>query len=209
MWRNRQRRTEVYSAPEFWDAKAKDLAGAAVSMWPNNNLNRLYHEEQLRQLESFLPNVKGLQVLDLGCGTGRMSRYLAERGAQVLGVDFSAKAIEIARSLSSGDNPRYRVQSLFDLDDHKTFDVAITWCCLTMACKSRVELQAALTRIREALRPGGTLALLEPIHRGFMHRVLDMDSTEFCKAMREVGFEVGQVRQMHFWPARLGLAFIS
>jgi SAM-dependent methyltransferase len=42
-------------------------------------------------------NVKTGRALDLGCGTGTNSIYLAQKGFHVVAVDFSAKAIEIAR----------------------------------------------------------------------------------------------------------------
>jgi 2-polyprenyl-3-methyl-5-hydroxy-6-metoxy-1,4-benzoquinol methylase len=41
-------------------------------------------------------DVKGLRVLDLGCGQGYFSRLLAEVGAEVTGVDLSEKQIEYA-----------------------------------------------------------------------------------------------------------------
>ena len=37
------------------------------------------------------------RALDLGCGTGKNSIYLAQQGFTVVGVDFSGKAIELAR----------------------------------------------------------------------------------------------------------------
>lgn len=41
------------------------------------------------------------RALDLGCGTGRAARYLAARGWQVDGIDFVARAIELAREHSA------------------------------------------------------------------------------------------------------------
>lgn len=43
-------------------------------------------------------SVKSGRALDLGCGTGTNSIYLAKHGFQVVGVDFAPKAIEIARA---------------------------------------------------------------------------------------------------------------
>ena len=60
-------------------------------------LNQLYHSELLEVFDRFLPDVRQKLFLDLGCGTGRITRYLATRGAQVTGIDFSPKAVEIAR----------------------------------------------------------------------------------------------------------------
>ncbi len=41
-------------------------------------------------------DVKGLRVLDLGCGQGYLSRQLAKAGARVIGVDVSEKQVENA-----------------------------------------------------------------------------------------------------------------
>jgi len=209
MLRLRKTREEVYSRKEYWDAKAEEYEGDAVSMWPNNRLNRFYHREQIAAMEQMLPDVSGLRVLDVGCGTGRTSRYLAERGASVVGVDFSARAIEIARERSPGSNPSYRVQSVFDLNDSGVFDLALSWGVVTVACRSREELHDVLRRIAGALRPGGKLLVCEPIHKGFLHRVLNLELVEFCAVMSEAGFSVEKVRHLHFWPMRLMLAFVA
>ncbi|MEK7103958.1 MAG: class I SAM-dependent methyltransferase, partial [Patescibacteria group bacterium] len=42
--------------------------------------------------------LSGLNILDLGCGTGRNSNYLAELGNTVVGIDISKTAIDIAKS---------------------------------------------------------------------------------------------------------------
>jgi len=41
--------------------------------------------------------IKDKTVLDIGCGTGRLSRLLAAKGAQLSGIDISEKMLEIAR----------------------------------------------------------------------------------------------------------------
>ncbi len=44
------------------------------------------------------PKPEGLDVLDVGCGTGIASRQMAQRGAKVLGVELAPRMAEIARS---------------------------------------------------------------------------------------------------------------
>ncbi len=39
----------------------------------------------------------GMRVLDAGCGTGRYAAEFAARGAQVTGIDFSPRMLEVAR----------------------------------------------------------------------------------------------------------------
>src|ERR1700757_2811960 len=48
-----------------------------------------------------LPAVGGKRVLHLQCHFGADSLTLAQRGAEVVGLDFSVRAIEAARSLAS------------------------------------------------------------------------------------------------------------
>lgn len=208
MFQNRRNRQSIYSRSDYWDEKAARLDGDAVSMWPNNHLNTLYGQEHFPLIESWLRNVDGLRILDIGCGTGRMSRYFASRGAQVSGFDFSAKAISLAKRQTQDINPDYRVCSVFELTDQGIYDIALSWGVLAIACVDREQLKEALHRIRTALKPRGKLVLLEPIHKGFLHRVLAMSLEEFIKVMMEEGFEVKAVRNLHFWPARLLLAYI-
>jgi 2-polyprenyl-6-hydroxyphenyl methylase/3-demethylubiquinone-9 3-methyltransferase len=71
---------------EFW----WDDSGA---MWPIHTLNRL---RTTWILERIAP-VEGLRVLDIGCGGGLLAEALARAGAEVVGVDVTAKNIEVAR----------------------------------------------------------------------------------------------------------------
>src|SRR6266850_6252865 len=48
-------------------------------------------------VERLLGNVRGLSVLDVGCGTGRHAIRLAETGASIQAIDFSAAMLERAR----------------------------------------------------------------------------------------------------------------
>jgi ubiquinone/menaquinone biosynthesis C-methylase UbiE len=74
-------------------------------------------------------NVKGLRVLDCGCGEGRFCRILAKRGAAyVLGIDLCRPMIEAARELK-GARDEYRVAEAQDLRSIRdgTFDLAVSY----------------------------------------------------------------------------------
>ncbi len=207
MLKNRFNRGQVYSRPSYWDSKAEEYAGHAVSMWPNNHLNEFYEMEQTRILQRLLGDIRGKKALDAGCGTGRISRYLANQGAIVLGIDFSAKVLGIAKAQSPGGNPDYRLQSFFDLEDVRVYDLIVSFASLTLACKNRKELIDVLTRLKRSLAPNGRALFLEPIHRGILHRVLNMNIREFLEVAGEAGFRIKSVDSLHFWPIRFILAY--
>ena len=49
-------------------------------------------------LEVYRERIQGQQVLDLGCGGGRISPWLHALASRYLGVDYSAKMIEVCRA---------------------------------------------------------------------------------------------------------------
>lgn len=60
-------------------------------------------------------NLSELTVLDLGSGTGRNANYLAEKKAQVFGVEISQTAIDLAKKRSKdGLSAKYLKQSIGD-----------------------------------------------------------------------------------------------
>lgn len=182
MIHDRRNRVSLYCRSEYWDKKAEMMYGHAVSMWPNNALNEYYHQEHLQALHDGLGDVKGLHILDVGCGAGRMSRYLAEKGALVHGFDFSIKTVEIAKALSKSSNPSYEVLSLFDLHENQAYDIALSWGVVTVACTNAEQLAEGLQRIHHALKSNGRLMLMEPIHASFLHRVLKLNTENLSRS---------------------------
>jgi len=207
MLENRRNRVDRYCTPEYWDSKAVEFSDASVSMWPNNHLNAHYDRERVAWLERCIGDVSDKRVLDAGCGLGRLSKYYAERGATVVGVDFSARSIELARKMCPGNNPEFRVQSLFDLDARNEYDIVIVWGVVTIACRNPTELLDIALRLRRALVPGGRMLMMEPVHSGFLHRVLKLGIDDFSGILRDAGFAIHDTTHLHFWPARLALAY--
>ena len=71
----------------------------AVEYWVDFvRLGKDYYRDELNNPATFklLGNVRGRLVLDLACGEGYNTRILAGKGAEVTGVDFSEKMIELA-----------------------------------------------------------------------------------------------------------------
>jgi ubiquinone/menaquinone biosynthesis C-methylase UbiE len=82
------------SSTRSWDRVADDwIAHADTNDYRNHFL--------MPRMLALLGDVRGRTILDLGCGEGGYTRELARRGARVLGVDGSARLIEVARARAS------------------------------------------------------------------------------------------------------------
>jgi cyclopropane fatty-acyl-phospholipid synthase-like methyltransferase len=98
------------------------------------------------------------RALDLGCGTGRASIYLAQRGWTCDGVDFIPAAVALARERATaagvGDRTRFTVASVAHLDEFEPpYDLAIDVGCMhNLRGDDRDSYAAGVARL---LRPGG------------------------------------------------------
>ena len=95
---------------------------------PNSEFKPLHEINPLRAawIEDHSP-LKGLKVLDIGCGGGILAESMADAGASVTGIDLSEKALGVARLhlLESGKKVDYRMISAEELATQAagTFDV--------------------------------------------------------------------------------------
>jgi SAM-dependent methyltransferase len=123
--------------------------------WPQ----RLRREAYL--IEKVLRAGPARRVLDLGSGTGEHSRFLVERGFEVVGVDASEKMIE--RSLDSPLPPglRFVHGSITELEDlvEETFGGAICLGNTLPHLRGEDELAAFAGGLRSRLDPGAPLLL--------------------------------------------------
>ena len=67
------------------------------------------------EVDRLLGDVAGLRIVDVGCGTGRHALRLAERGADVVGVDFSAGMLARAQEKEGSSHIRWVVHDVNDL----------------------------------------------------------------------------------------------
>ena len=97
-------------------------------------------------------------VLDLACGTGEMSRRLAEAGYEVIGADISPDMLAVASGKPCPDGavaPIYICQPMEALDLYGTIDAAV--CCLDGIgyVTDERKLSRAFSRVRLFMNPGG------------------------------------------------------
>jgi SAM-dependent methyltransferase len=109
---------------------------------------------EIGALDYFGALVEDGPVGDLGCGTGRITNYLAGRGLDVFGFDLTPGMIEVARR--EYPELRFEVGSLFDLD-LKDGELAGALAWYSLVHTPREQLPAAFAELFRVLRPGGVL----------------------------------------------------
>lgn len=138
------------------------------------------------------------RVLDLGCGTGWTSAFLARCGYEVVGVDLSPEAIDVASAHFARPGLSYLAHD-FDQPlpaELGAFDAAVFFDALHHAGDERLPLGTAA----RALRPAGVCVICEP-GRGHAHseasllasetfgvRERDMSPDQVVVAARAAGF---------------------
>ncbi|MFB6723212.1 class I SAM-dependent methyltransferase [Kribbella sp. NPDC056345] len=91
---------------------------------------------------------------DLGCGTGRITAYLAAAGLDVFGIDLTPGMIEVARA--AYPDLRFDVGSIFNLD-LKDGELAGALLWYSLVHTTRDELPTAFAETFRVLQPGGHL----------------------------------------------------
>ena len=96
---------------------------------------------------------RGMQVLDLGCGTGIAASLAAARGARACGVDFSPAMLQAARQRYPTLDFREADANALPYED-ESFDLVIANFCVNHLAFPL----DALAEVRRVLKPGGRFA---------------------------------------------------
>ena len=76
-----------------------DVIADRYDLWYENAEGAMYDRLEKKAISKYLPrNVKGMKLLEIGCGTGHWSRFFGEHGFEVTGVDVSERMIKIAQN---------------------------------------------------------------------------------------------------------------
>jgi SAM-dependent methyltransferase len=96
-------------------------------------------------------------VLEIGCGSGLLTKHLTEAGHRVIATDASAAMLDIARTYAPGA-AEHHVIALPD-DPLPEADAIVSTGHALSYIDTQARLEAALVACARALRPGGVLAL--------------------------------------------------
>jgi SAM-dependent methyltransferase len=151
---------------DAWDRNAPDWVRWARE--PDHDSYWRFHRDRFLEL---VPPA-GRLTLDIGCGEGRLTRDLADRGHNVIGVDASPAMIEAASAQSPELEFVEADAAQLPLDDGAA-DLAIAF----MSLMDIDDMPGALREAARVLQPGGRLvaAVVHPINSAHQ---LDLDHPE-------------------------------
>ena len=143
----------------YWDRTADDWVTAGERAW--NAHDPYWGCWHLPEAElSLLPeSMEGMEAIELGCGTGYVSCWMARRGARVVGIDNSERQLATARRLAAQHDIALTLHhgsaESIPLPD-ASFDFAISEYGAAIWCDPLVWIPEA----HRLLRPGGELVFL-------------------------------------------------
>ncbi len=138
-----------------WDDDADNWVEKGRDAWSRTEISWGVWNVPEADLE-LLPAVDGLDVVELGCGTGYISAWLARRGARVVGLDNSSRQLATTRAFQAEFDLRF---PLIHADAERvplrdaSFDLAVSEYGAAIWCDPYRWIPEA-ARI---LRPGGRL----------------------------------------------------
>jgi len=123
---------------------------------PTNNWNASFYDQKHsfvseygKSLIPLLDPQPGESILDIGCGTGHLTKVIAESGAHVIGLDSSASMIEIART--TYPDLEFLVADARNFSFPTPFDAIFSNAALHWI----PEAEEVVRSVAAALKPGG------------------------------------------------------
>lgn len=144
---------------DIWNADAPNWVTRGAAMWHRADPVWGCWDNPEAEVGMLPGDMAGRAAVELGCGTGYVSAWMARRGATVTAIDISAKQLATARALNAEDGLAI---TFAEGNAEATglpggaFDFAISEYGASIWCPA----EAFLAEAARLLRPGGALVFL-------------------------------------------------
>jgi len=118
-------------------------------------------QSDLRQIEQWLPSLlSGAKVLEVACGTGYWTRFIAQVASTVVAIDSAQETIQIAQQRVNSTNVLFQVGDAYSLaGTTRSFDAAFAGFWFSHVPLERQ--REFLAGLNAALAPGARVVLLD------------------------------------------------
>jgi 2-polyprenyl-3-methyl-5-hydroxy-6-metoxy-1,4-benzoquinol methylase len=128
---------ETEQIAKYWNDIANDFdaiytgnkgpIGRGLDKWLRKDIYQRY--EWVMRESGSSPDLSGMTICDVGCGSGRFVAALAKRGAQVTGLDFAPEMLRLSRELVEkegvADRCKFVLSDVLDWKTDQKFDQVI------------------------------------------------------------------------------------
>ncbi len=161
-----------------------------------------YQHNLLGAIQAITP-INDLDILELGAGTGRVTRLIAPLAKSIVATDLSYSMLKVAKGfLKDLDPPNWRIIMADHLAlplKNDAVDLAISgWSFYRVATGSEKNWQTsvndALSRIAQMLRPGGIIILIESLGTGYDQPHPPVDVADYLAYLDDLGFDLSWIR---------------
>jgi len=156
-----------------------------------NNLLTVLEEKEIKDFIDF-KKLKGKEVLDFGCGTGRYTIPLAKKGAKVTGIDLTPAMIRRAKEKSKeesvNDNIKFKQTDITKYEPKKKFNLIISMLVLDHI----KNLKKPINVISKASKKG-TEVVISNVHPETLRENADPETG------RAQGYLVDNYKTDQFW----------
>lgn len=185
-------------------------------------------QDDIQQLQQWLPaNFRGSRVLEVACGTGYWTQFIAPVASEIVALDSSPETMVIARRRVPEGKVRFMVGDAYQIpSEHGPFNAAFAGFWFSHVPKQR--RSEFLVGLSNVLAPGATVVLLDnlfvpgsstpvaeqdsagntyqvrKLEDGSSHRVLKNfpSEEELREAVAGVGREAVFTKFQYFWAVR-------
>lgn len=142
-------------------------------------------------------NLQGNEnVLEIGCGGGNLSRFLAKRVKELVCIDNSNYWIEKAKKrLKIFKNIRFEISDLLDFNNEDYFDVAVIHYVLHDIISEKRE--KVVENLSESIKEGGEICIREPTRENH-----GISSNKIRNLMIKAGFSEKTSRENYAFPLK-------
>jgi 2-polyprenyl-3-methyl-5-hydroxy-6-metoxy-1,4-benzoquinol methylase len=154
---------QFYTADELWadEHTSKQMLEYHLNEEIDvSSRNKNFIESSVAWIVSHFGVDKNTEIADFGCGPGLYTIRLAQRGADVTGIDFSKNSIEYAKGVAEqkGLKINYVHKNYLNFDTPDRFDLIIMIMC-DFCALSPGQRKTMLSRFHSLLKPGGSVLL--------------------------------------------------
>jgi len=151
-----------------------------INRWDSSHLRRI---GRLASIDD------DARVLEVGCGQGHLTKALANRGLDILGVDANPRAAEVAGT----DLVRHMRAETLDFED-ESFDMVLS----VHAIEHIPALEDALAEMTRVLKPGGSAVHIYPAEP-----IKGLYAIPTAIILHGTPFKAREVHCHKLWPSKL------